>query len=410
MKELLLQDVNYPIEIEKIVSQNIIDNNDMVKITAAIICKDEEKTIERCIKSIENKVDEIVIIDTGSIDSTIDVVNNMKIDKVKIYQISWNNSFASARNYALDKVTYKWVFFIDADEYLIDEQLDLHRILKLLDEYKSVNKTVFSPKIIDANGHCSIGVGRIFKKNSHLIYYGDVHEEVRIKKQDGYDIPENISLNITLMHDRYTDEIMSKKDKTNRNMNLIKKMLVKEHDNLRWIFFYLRDGENILDLNEIQRITEKSILIYPPKGFSKSNIVDNQYTYPILSIYISKMICSETDTKKIYSLIDILESINKENNDAIFYRTILKINEIRREEKQLLIKLIGYRKDNIKPQYGAMHSEGKNIDLLMGYFLFRLGYIEVAKKYFDYVNDFGDNNIFIMEYKNIVKSILSLYC
>ena len=44
MKELLLQDVNYPMEIEKIVSQNIIDNNDMVKITAAIICKDEEKT------------------------------------------------------------------------------------------------------------------------------------------------------------------------------------------------------------------------------------------------------------------------------------------------------------------------------------------------------------------------------
>ena len=75
-------------------------------------------------------------------------------------------------------------------------------------------------------------MGRIFKKNSHLIYYGDVHEEVRIKKQDGYDIPENISLNITLMHDGYTDEIMSKKDKTNRNMNLIKKMLVKEHDNL----------------------------------------------------------------------------------------------------------------------------------------------------------------------------------
>ena len=54
-------------------------------------------------------------------------------------------------------------------------------------------------------------------------------------------------MNITLMHDGYTDEIMSKKDKTNRNMNLIKKMLVKEHDNLRWIFFYLRDGENILD-------------------------------------------------------------------------------------------------------------------------------------------------------------------
>ena len=94
-------------------------------------------------------------------------------------------------------------------------------------------------------------------------------------------------------------------------------------------------------------------------------------------------------------------------------RHTAKSHKIRKVEIlviQILIKLIGYRKDNIKPQYGAMHSEGKNIDLLMGYFLFRLGYIEVAKKYFDYVNDFGDNNIFIMEYKNIVKSILSLYC
>ena len=53
--------------------------------------------------------------------------------------------------------------------------------------------------------------------------------------------------------------------------------------------------------------------------------------------------------------------------------------KLEEKKKQLLIKLIGYRKDNIKPQYGAMHSEGKNIDLLMGYFLFRLGYIEVAK-------------------------------
>lgn len=146
----------------------------MVKITAAIICKDEEKTIERCIKSIENKVDEIVIIDTGSIDSTIDVVNNMKIDKVKIYQISWNNSFASARNYALDKVTYKWVFFIDADEYLIDEQLDLHRILKLLDEYKSVNKTVFRLRLLTLMD-TAVLVWVEFLRRIHILYIMEMY-------------------------------------------------------------------------------------------------------------------------------------------------------------------------------------------------------------------------------------------
>ena len=45
----------------------------------------------------------------------------------------------------------------------------------------------------------------------------------------------------------------------------------------------------------------------------------------------------------------------------------------------------------------------------LSYFLFRLGYVNNEKKYFDYVQDIGDDNIFIMEYKNIINSVLSLY-
>lgn len=98
----------------------------------------------------------------------------MKIDKVKIYQISWNNSFASARNYALDKVTYKWVFFIDADEYLIDEQLDLHRILKLLDEYKSVNKTVFRLRLLTLMD-TAVLVWVEFLRRIHILYIMEMY-------------------------------------------------------------------------------------------------------------------------------------------------------------------------------------------------------------------------------------------
>lgn len=411
MNEFLLGYVDYPKEIEELLKNKKINNHNcsLIKISGVIICKNEEKTIERCIKSIENKVDEIIVLDTGSSDRTIETVKNMKINKVKLYKTIWDNSFACARNRAISKTSCEWIFFIDADEYLVDDEMDLHKILQIFDDFISIDRTIFSPKIVDSNGHCSIGVGRIFKKNVNLVYYGDVHEELRIKNKKGYVMPVNISLNIPLMHDGYTNEVMLIKDKLNRNLELIKKMLVQEPKNLRWLFFYLRDGENVLDMEEIKKRVEHALLIYPEKGFFMDNIVEDQYVYPILSVYISKLLCRGSDIETIYDLIDVLEQLNGKNSDSIFYRSILKINQLRNEEKNLLNDLMNYRKNNFEPQYGAIHSEGKNIDLLIGYFLFRLGYVNNEKKYFDYVQDIGDDNIFIMEYKNIINSVLSLY-
>lgn len=412
MNEFLLDNVNYPKEIEDLLKNSKINNQNCsrIKISGAIICKNEEKTIERCIKSIANKVDEIIVLDTGSSDKTIETIKNMKINKVKLFRTVWDNSFARARNRAISKTSCEWIFFIDADEYLVDDDIDLHKILQFFDNFISIDRTIFSPKIIDSNGHCSISVGRIFKKNINLVYYGDVHEELRIKNKKGYVMPINISLNIPLMHDGYTNEVMITKDKLNRNLELIKKMLVQEPKNLRWLFFYLRDGENVLDMKKVKKRVEHALLICPEKGFLIDNIVESPYAYPILSVYISKLLCRESDIEIIYDLIDILEQLNSKNSDSIFYRSILKINQLRNEEKILLNDLMNYRKNNFEPQYGAIHSEGKNIDLLIGYFLFRLGYVNNAKKYFDYVQDIGDDNIIIMEYKNIINSVLSLYC
>ena len=402
--------INYPSEIKEILqSKNWNSNNcKQIKISAAIICKNEERIIERCISSIAKRVDEIVVLDTGSSDRTVEIVKNMKVNNVKICEAVWNNNFAEARNLAISKTKNDWVFFIDADEYLVDDT-NLHNILKVFDDFTLIDRTIFSPKIIDSNGHCSIGVGRIFKKNANLKYFGNVHEELRVVKKDGYEIPFNLSLDISIMHDGYTHEVLTEKNKLNRNLELLKKMLVKEPENFRWLFFYLRDGLSNLDIEEITERVEQKILINPEKGFLRDNIVDNVYSYPILSVYISKLLCWESDIIKINHLIDVLEEINSKNNDAIFYRSIIKINQLKIEEKNILNDLVNYRKNNFESQYGAIHSEGKNIDLLIGYLLFRLGYVNSAKKYFDYVQDIGDDNIFIMEYKNIVNCILEIY-
>lgn len=93
---------------------------DRITVTAAIIVKDEERVIKRCPDSILNQFDEIVIVDTGSKDKTVEIIESVKDNKIRLYRTKWNENFAEARNFALDKVNTEWVFFIDADEILLD--------------------------------------------------------------------------------------------------------------------------------------------------------------------------------------------------------------------------------------------------------------------------------------------------
>ena len=86
-----------------------------MKISACFITKDEEKNIEQCLKSIEGIVDEIIVVDTGSRDSTINLANKYTN---KIYFYQWNNDFSGARNFAIGKVKGDYILFLDADEYL----------------------------------------------------------------------------------------------------------------------------------------------------------------------------------------------------------------------------------------------------------------------------------------------------
>ncbi len=401
--------IAYPMKIKSFLEEIDIDTKvRKVNISAAIITKNEEHRIARCINSIIDYVDEVIVLDTGSSDRTIEIIESMQFAKVKIFEMEWNNNFSVARNYALAKTSCDWVFFIDADEYYIGKS-NFNEILTYFNKLKCINETVLSPKIIDVNGHTSIGVGRLFKKNSDLSFFGAVHEEIRINNKGIYRIPFNISVDIPLMHDGYISEVMNEKSKIERNISLIKQMMKEEPYNLRWVFFYLRDGERILSINDIENIVKKAILINSEIGFCENNIVKDTYTYPILSIFISKMLCWENDSEKINKLIDLLEKINHVNSDSLFYRSILEVNNIKKKERSILNDLIQYRKNNFSSQYGAIHSEGKNIDLLIGYFLFELGYINSAKKYFDYVQDIGEDNILILECKSRIKNIIELY-
>lgn len=85
-----------------------------MKISACVIVKNEEKNIGQWLNNMRQIADEIVVVDTGSTDNTINILENANITP---YHFTWCNDFAAAKNYAIQQATGDWIVFLDADEY-----------------------------------------------------------------------------------------------------------------------------------------------------------------------------------------------------------------------------------------------------------------------------------------------------
>ena len=92
-----------------------------------MIVKNEENTIERCINSVKDIVDEIIIVDTGSTDNTLSILNKLNITP---YKFNWTNNFSSARNYSFSKATKDYILWLDADDILSPNDLNKFKSLK----------------------------------------------------------------------------------------------------------------------------------------------------------------------------------------------------------------------------------------------------------------------------------------
>ncbi len=98
-----------------------IDYNRNDTISLCMIVKNEEKYLERCLKSVEGVVDEIIIVDTGSTDQTTKISEKFG---AKILEYQWNDDFSSARNYSLKNAKCDWILVLDADEELDSQSKD----------------------------------------------------------------------------------------------------------------------------------------------------------------------------------------------------------------------------------------------------------------------------------------------
>lgn len=99
----------------------------MITISLCMIVKNEEKILARCLDSIAGLMDEIIIVDTGSVDDTKTIAARYTD---KIYDFKWVDDFSAARNFAFSKASMEYIYSADADEVLSPENQNRFRELK----------------------------------------------------------------------------------------------------------------------------------------------------------------------------------------------------------------------------------------------------------------------------------------
>lgn len=151
----------------------------MITISLCMIVKNEEKFLPRCLDTIADLVEELIIVDTGSTDKTMQLAE--AYPNVKLYEFSWIGDFAAARNFAFSKATQEYIYSADADEVLDEINRERFRLLKetLLPEVEIVqmkygNQLQFGT----VYNYDEEYRPKLFKRQRSFVWEGAIHETI----------------------------------------------------------------------------------------------------------------------------------------------------------------------------------------------------------------------------------------
>lgn len=250
-------------------------------LSLCMIVKNEEKYIAKSIDSVKNIVNEIVIVDTGSTDSTLEILKNYN---VKLYNYKWENDFASARNFAINKVKSDWILFLDADEILDEASKD-----NLINYINRTNLDgchfiVYNYRAENQNDFTIHYAFRLFRNNRGYYYKGKIHEQIYNEKYKN--ITSKFSNeDIILHHYGYSVEVLEKKDKRSRNIPILLDAL-KENPEDSFNLFNL--GNEYLAQNDVNTALHHYELSYSNFDLTKHYSIHLLYRMAVCYQYIKK--------------------------------------------------------------------------------------------------------------------------
>lgn len=188
-----------------------------LKISACYIVKNEAKKLAKSIKSLKNQVNEIVVVDTGSTDNTVNVARKLG---ARVYSFHWQEDFSKARNFALSKAKGDWLVLLDADEYFTAKTAgNIRQVIRQAKQadgllIQMVNYDVDKAEIQDYFYQL-----RIVRNQQGLHYEGKIHEELKLsdgKFMKFFRIPPEM---LEIYHTGYASSVS--RQKLERNLKLL---------------------------------------------------------------------------------------------------------------------------------------------------------------------------------------------
>lgn len=233
----------------------------MCTISLCMIVKDEESNIRRCLESVKDAVDEIIIVDTGSTDRTKELCKKYTD---KIFDFVWEDNFAQARNFSIEKASSDWILWMDADTELRIKEKE-----HLKDCLEKENRTVYSVRMLHVYGEEAAAKRQyytsynylLFRNRSDLHFQGAIHEKLIF---DLDKVEAGICRNLEVLHYGYSEYGMT--GKAIRNLQLLVKE--KEADNKDpWIdYHFAAEFYRLNDIEGALRILDQAIAKFLLQG------------------------------------------------------------------------------------------------------------------------------------------------
>ena len=230
-----------------------------------MIVKNEEAFIGSCLKSVVDHVDEIIIVDTGSTDRTVEIAKSFRS---RIYHHPWQDDFSLHRNQSISYAKGRWIFIIDADEqYRPSSQRSLR------EEVALAEKQGIEALSLQVENSCNEGKEtvcldsiRIFRSNGRIRYEGIVHNYLLGFKNHAASLGR-------IIHYGYDQGPEAARKKFERTATLLQKQIVENPENaLAHLYLSnsfasmnkneeaLRESLTTIELVEAQQITHKQYL------------------------------------------------------------------------------------------------------------------------------------------------------
>lgn len=293
-----------------------------MKLSVAMIVKNEEKNLDRTLKALnkvrENIDCELIIVDTGSSDSTMDIARRYTD---KLYEHEWTGNFAEMRNISISYCTGDWILVLDADEVLINAE----EMIKFFNSpiCEKANCASIKIKSIDDESKNSMNdaaLVRIFRNIDGFKYTGKVHEQP--KKM--FPIAKT---NIEFLHYGYSAddyELMNYKFK--RNIKLLEEELdTKDVNRKIYILFQLSKSYAMAKKND-----EAFKYIKMAYDLEEENNKESGHTY-VYHWYA----CMLFNKNEYETVIDVCKEIMQftDNNMDIHYMMAISYSRLNKYEE-----------------------------------------------------------------------------